>query len=87
MTSTEFIGIAAGICTATSLLPQLIKILREKKATDISTVYLMVLLAGLILWVWYGVRREDLPVIVTNAFSAALNIGILIAGIKYKSRE
>ncbi|MFD1000243.1 SemiSWEET family sugar transporter [Ohtaekwangia kribbensis] len=85
--STEIIGIAAGICTAISLLPQLIKIIREKEARNISLFYLVILLAGLSLWIWYGILREDLPIIATNITSIVLNIAIIILGIRYKRRE
>lgn len=85
--STEIIGIAAGICTAISLLPQLIKIIREKEARNISLFYLVILLAGLSLWIWYGILREDLPIIATNVASIVLNIAIIILGIRYKRRE
>jgi MtN3 and saliva related transmembrane protein len=74
----SWIGIAAGILTGTSLLPQLVKIVREKKAVGISFAMLAVLMAGLILWVWYGIRRDDWPLIVTNAFSLIVNIAIMI---------
>lgn len=82
--TTEIVGIAAGFCTATSLLPQLIKLIKHKKAEDISLFYLIILFVGLSLWIWYGIRREDLPIIATNAFSLILNILILILGMKYK---
>ena len=50
---TTLIGIISGILTAVSLLPQLIKILKEKKAENISFGMLGVLLAGLIGWICY----------------------------------
>lgn len=81
---TEIVGIVAGVCTATSLLPQLIKMIRHKKADDISLFYLVILLCGLSLWVWYGFLRDDMPIIVTNSFSLLLNAAIIILGIKYK---
>lgn len=85
--STELIGIAAGICTAISLLPQLIKIIREKEARNISLFYLVILLAGLALWIWYGILREDLPIIATNVTSIVLNVAIIILGIRYKRKD
>jgi MtN3 and saliva related transmembrane protein len=84
MDGTQIIGIAAGICTSISLLPQLIKIIRQKKAEDISLFYLILLLSGLILWIWYGIRREDIPIIATNVFSCLLNVAIIITGSRYK---
>ena len=77
----------AGICTAISLLPQLLKIIRSKKADYISLFYLVILLCGLSLWVWYGFLREDIPIIATNSFSLLLNIAIIVLGVRYKRRS
>jgi MtN3 and saliva related transmembrane protein len=84
---TQYIGIGAGICTAVSMLPQLFKIIREKKAEDISYYMIAVLLIGLAGWVAYGVLKKDIPIIITNAFSFALNTVVLIFSIKYKQRK
>ena len=81
---TELVGLAAGICTSISLLPQLIKLQKHKKAEDISLFYLVILFIGLGLWVWYGVLREDLPILVTNGFSLIINAMIIILGVRYK---
>ena len=82
---TQIIGIVAGIFTSISLLPQLIKILKHKKAEDISLFYLVILFVGLSLWVWYGALRDDLPIIVTNGFSLVINGVIIGFGIRYKN--
>ncbi len=83
----EIVGITAGVFTSVSLLPQLIKLLKTKKAEDLSLFYLAMLLTGLALWVWYGVLRDDPPIIFTNSFSLLLNVTIIILGIKYKRRQ
>lgn len=80
----EILGLAAGLCTSFSLLPQLIKIIRTKKSDDLSLFYLAILLAGLSLWIWYGVLRSDIPIVVTNAIALIMNIIIIILGIRYK---
>ena len=84
---TKVIGLAAGILTASSLLPQVVKTIREKKADDISIWMLFVLQAGLILWIVYGIRREDFPIIFTNCFSLLVNITMVELRIKYKKHE
>jgi MtN3 and saliva related transmembrane protein len=84
MESTQVIGLAAGLCTACSLLPQVVKTLREKKAEDVSLLMLLVLMAGLILWIIYGIKRNDLPIIATNSFSLLVNIVMIILRLKYK---
>jgi MtN3 and saliva related transmembrane protein len=84
MELTNYIGIVAGICTAVSLLPQLFKIIKEKKAENISYFMLFILLTGLALWVWYGVLKNDYPLIITNSFSFLVNILVILFTIKYK---
>jgi MtN3 and saliva related transmembrane protein len=84
---TQIIGLAAGICTSTSLLPQLIKLIKNKKAEDISLFYLIILFIGLALWTVYGILRNDLPIIATNGFSVLVNSIIIILGIKYKKAQ
>jgi MtN3 and saliva related transmembrane protein len=81
------IGITAGIFTAVSLIPQLVKLIREKKSQDISIPYLVTLLVGLCLWIVYGAVRNDLPILATNIFSVLVNILMLVFGIKYKERS
>ena len=81
---TEIVGLAAGICTSISLLPQLFKLLKHKKAEDISLFYLVILFFGLGLWIWYGVLREDLPIVVTNGFSLVINGIVIVLGVRYK---
>jgi MtN3 and saliva related transmembrane protein len=83
---TEWVGIIAGIFTATSLLPQLIKLIRDKKAQDISLFFLIALFIGIGLWIAYGFMRQDIPIIVTNCFSLLVNSAMIVLGIKYKSK-
>jgi MtN3 and saliva related transmembrane protein len=45
---------------------------------------LLVLATGIVLWIVYGVKRNDLPIIATNSFSLLVNITMVILRIKYK---
>jgi MtN3 and saliva related transmembrane protein len=81
---TEIVGLSAGICTSISLLPQLVKLIKHKKAEDISIFYLIILFVGLALWMWYGFLRDDVPILVTNGFSLVINGIVIFLGIKYK---
>jgi MtN3 and saliva related transmembrane protein len=83
---TEVIGIAAGTCTAIALLPQLIKLIKEKKAESISVFYLIILFTGLCLWIWYGFMRKDVPVVLTNIVSLAINVTVMIFSVRYKKK-
>lgn len=87
MNTTYIVGVIAGIFTSMSLLPQLIKMIREKHAGDISITMFVVLLTGLGLWVSYGLLREDWPIIITNSVSFSMNLAILILSLVYKRKR
>ncbi len=87
MNTMEWIGIAAGVLTAASMLPQLIKVIKEKHVEDLSVVMLLVLIAGLCLWVVYGFMRKDPPLIYTNLFSVAINSALVFFRIKYSRKK
>lgn len=82
-----YIGFIAGILTAISMLPQLIKTLKEKKAADITPWMLVVLIAGVVLWLVYGLIKKDWPIIITNAVSIFLNVWMLILRKMYSVKK
>ena len=84
---TGYIGIGAGIFTGVSMMPQLFKIIKEKKAEDISYFMLFILIAGLAGWFWYGIRKKDVPIIYTNAFSLLVNLLVLVFSVIYKKKN
>lgn len=84
MDSAQLIGLAAGVCTAISLIPQVIKTINEKEAEDVSIVMLLVLGTGIALWIVYGIKRNVFPIIETNSFSLLVNIVMIILRIQYK---
>lgn len=84
MDSKFVIGIIAGTLTSVSLLPQLIKILREKKVEDVSIWMFIMLLLGVGTWIGYGIMKKDWPIIITNSFSFVVNSLIVYLRIKYK---
>lgn len=78
------IGIGASACTAASMLPQLVKVLKEKKAGSVSLLMLLILLIGIGLWVYYGILKKDLIIIISNSFSFIINVFLGVFAIKYK---
>ena len=82
-----WIGIFASTFTATSLIPQLLKILREKKSEGMSFVTLAVLFVGLAFWIYYGILKSDWIIIVSNSFALAVNILTALLMWMYRSRR
>jgi len=84
LNSTTIIGIVASIFTGISLLPQLLKLIKGKKASDISMWMLATLFTGLALWIWYGFRINDWIIIFANSVSLIINLLIVIINFRYK---
>jgi MtN3 and saliva related transmembrane protein len=82
-----YIGITAGILTASSLLPQLIKMIREKKGDHTSAGMLLILLSGLGLWVWYGIIKHDWPLVLTNGLSLLVNMLMILLRVLYRHND
>ena len=82
----EIIGIIAGTLSAASLVPQFIKSVQEKKV-DVSLVMLILLVAGNAFWIWYGIKLDSLPIIVTNGFGFLIDLTMLILLFKYGEKK
>ena len=83
MDSTTLIGLAAGVFTTISFLPQVIKAWKSKSTRDISAGMYVVLAVGLLLWVFYGFAINSAPIILTNAIGLTLTLLVLLLKLKY----
>lgn len=83
----QVLGLTAGICTSSSVIPQLVKTIQKKKASDVSWIMFIVLIAGNSLWVYYGFSKSDIPIVSTNIFSLALNTAMLFCKWKYRKKN
>lgn len=84
---TIIIGISASVFTAVASTPQLLKIIKEKNAENISLLMIAILLTGLACWIYYGLLIHDLIVIIANAFSFLINALLIMLALKFKKSE
>jgi MtN3 and saliva related transmembrane protein len=87
MNSYTIIGILASTAIAISLIPQLIKLVKEKDGQHLSVVTLVVMVSGSVLWIWYGLLKKDLIIIISNSVSVAINCVTLALTLKYKKAK
>jgi MtN3 and saliva related transmembrane protein len=71
------IGLAAAVCTTTANLPQLKKAWTTGQTDDISLKTLLLFGCGLVLWVTYGILKEDIVIILANGISLAVLAALL----------
>jgi len=84
MPTIEIIGIIAGILTTGAFVPQAYKVWKDKSTKDISLGMYIVIMIGLALWLYYGIQKESISMILANSGTLLLAIAIFIAKLKYK---
>jgi len=77
MTSIEMIGYLAATLTTASFVPQALHTFRTRDVRGISLGMYSVFVAGSGLWLAYGLMIAARPVVIANAITLALALGIL----------
>ena len=80
--SPDTFGFVAAALTTIAFLPQLMKVVRTKSATDVSLSTLLLFMTGLLFWIGYGWRTHSLPILLANIITFVLNISILFFKLK-----
>ena len=80
----QIVGILAAIMTMFSFVPQIIKVMANKSAKDVSIVTLSQLSGGVLLWVIYGIYRKDLIIITANIVTLASLLVLINLYLRYK---
>ncbi len=68
----DALGYMAGFLTTICWLPQLRRTVCTRSASDISWLYLVVLMVGISAWIAYGIGRHDGAIIAANGVTLAL---------------
>lgn len=87
MDQIAIIGLAAGLITTMGCVPQLIKGYRSGRMEDVSLFMPVFLMVGMGLWLAYGILLRDLPIVLWNAVSVALNATMVIMKVRYDKKR
>lgn len=83
----EIIGFIAGGLSSALFIPQIIKIVKEKSAEELSLVTCIIGIISAGLWLWYGFMNDHISMIVTNSISVVATIVLFILKIIYKEQK
>ena len=87
MDNQTWAGLIASAFTTLAAIPQLIKIFRDKKAENISLLWVIILILGLCGWIYYGVLKKDVIILISNIIAVAINITIAFFAVRYKKNS
>ncbi len=77
------LGFLAGLLTTAAFLPQAIRSWRTRSTADLSLAAILVFVAGISLWVAYGIVLRSPPLIFWNVVTLVINLGILGAKLRH----
>ena len=78
------IGILAGILILSGWVPQIVKGYRTKKLTDVSSYLMILIFAGAVLWLVYGLALDDVYIMGVNLAAMFLTMIVLSMKLKYE---
>jgi MtN3 and saliva related transmembrane protein len=76
------VGTVAALCSMTSFAPQIIKIWRDRDASEVSLSMYLVTVVGFCLWIGYGVLIRSWPVCISNTVCLLMSATVL--GLKWR---
>jgi MtN3 and saliva related transmembrane protein len=78
MSFTTILGVLAAAVSTASFAPQAWKIIRSRKTKDISTGMYLLTVVGFVLWIGFGIRVGQWPLIASNSICLLLSAFILL---------
>ncbi len=86
MTLLATLAAAFGVINGFANLPQIYKVYKTKSAKDLSLLTYIILAAGSIVWVLYGIELMNAPILIMNGL-ALLEFAVLLVGCYLYGRE
>lgn len=78
------IGYTAGVLTAITFLPQVIKTWKMKAAGELSFLMILLVACSVSMWIIYGLLLMNNVIIFTNSFVLILSLILIYFKLKYK---
>lgn len=85
MTVIDVLGYSACAVTALTFLPQVLKTWKEKSAKNVSLLMFIIAFINEVMWIAYGVLRDDMVIIVTNVIMITMCSVMISLKLKYKN--
>ncbi len=71
------LGFAAAVCTTSAFVPQVLLVWRQRGAPGVSSGMYLMFIAGVAMWLLYGLALDSWPVVIANALTLVLACAIL----------
>jgi len=79
----QVLGYTAGAVTSLTFLPQVVKTWKEKSVQNISLMMFVLAATCQVMWILYGVLKEDWVIILTNSVILTMSLTMIFFKFKY----
>ena len=76
-----------GIATGAAYLPQAVRIWRRRSSDDVSVLTYVLFLGGQAVYLVYGIRIAQWPLIVGMGANIAGNLAVLLSALRFRGRS
>ncbi|MCU0666120.1 MAG: SemiSWEET transporter [Candidatus Omnitrophica bacterium] len=83
----DIVGISAAVLTSAAFLPQIVKVVRTQSSRDLSLITLLEFMAGVFLWLLYGLHLKNAIIICANGFTLVSIFIIIALYFKYRIKQ
>jgi MtN3 and saliva related transmembrane protein len=83
MDAIDLLGLAAACLTTGCLVPQAIQTWRTRSAKDLNLKMFLMMTAGAVLWLVFGILRGEIAIIAANAAALLLSSAILFFKLRF----
>ena len=77
MVFADYLGLVAGGIVTFGIVPQIIRVFKLKSAKDISALFNIAMLSGMIMFLFYGIILNLFPLILWNSIGMLLLMTLL----------
>lgn len=82
----DYVGLFGAFLSSVTFVPQVYKAWQTRSTGDLSYWMLLILLGNVSTWLFYGIVKKDLAIIIANAIILALALVLLYFKITFKPR-
>jgi MtN3 and saliva related transmembrane protein len=76
-----------GVLMGIAPLLQIRRMLRERSSHDVSLGYFMILLAGFLLWISYGIAASNLVLVIPNSVALLVGVALVMVVLRLRRRS
>ena len=83
----DYVGLVGATLSSITFVPQVYKAWETKSVGDLSIWMILILLANVSTWLFYGIVKEDFAIILANAIILFLSLVLLFFKFRFRNRD